>query len=298
MNVHVRISAETIGFGAPSGIDPHCIEVHVPAGNSGEISIVEHYGVAAGVFGRPAAERCMLSRKRWIAIRDDLKRHFNERLKEKQMTAGAWKTGINKVERLLGQELLVLCWGVEAAELEVIPTAVRNWLALRPEERWWLYAVTAAATGEAKHREVGWRKALRFALTENPVREALTRSEPAAPPPLVNGRSRKRVQDDPGAPRLPGFEEAASPFLMDAPARVGAHEEVNVATVLIEARPVADRASAADSENLSRGAKRARRRGKSDAHVSGVVLEGKKTSRSNKSVRNRRAPASNKRPRS
>ena len=165
MNAQERFPPlDTIGFGAPGGIDPHCFEVIVPPGNAGEISIVEHFGVAAGVFGRPAAARCVLSRKAWVAIRDDVKRHFNERLKDKGLSAGAWKSGVTKVERLLGQELLVLAWGVEAAEVKLTPVGVRNWLALRPEERWWLYAVTASSTGEAKHREVGWRKALRFAL--------------------------------------------------------------------------------------------------------------------------------------
>ena len=39
-----------------------------------------------------------------------------------------------------------------------------------PEERWWLYTQTAAATGHGiNDRGRGWRKAVRYALTENPV---------------------------------------------------------------------------------------------------------------------------------
>jgi hypothetical protein len=39
-----------------------------------------------------------------------------------------------------------------------------------PEERWWLYTMTNAATGHAvQGRNKGWRKAVRYALTENPV---------------------------------------------------------------------------------------------------------------------------------
>jgi len=39
-----------------------------------------------------------------------------------------------------------------------------------PEERWWLYTMTAAASGDyVSGRGVGWRKAVRYALTENPV---------------------------------------------------------------------------------------------------------------------------------
>ena len=35
---------------------------------------------------------------------------------------------------------------------------------------WWLFTMTNAATGHALHgKNKGWRKAVRFALTENPV---------------------------------------------------------------------------------------------------------------------------------
>ena len=52
----------------------------------------------------------------------------------------------------------------------LISTAVRNWLGLVPEERWWLYTMTNASTGHAVNgRGKGWRKAVRFALTENPI---------------------------------------------------------------------------------------------------------------------------------
>jgi hypothetical protein len=41
---------------------------------------------------------------------------------------------------------------------------------LKPEERWWLFTITNAATGHAVNgRGKGWRRALRYALTENPV---------------------------------------------------------------------------------------------------------------------------------
>lgn len=292
MNLHARFELETVGFGSPTGIDPHCFEVHVPAGNGGEIRIVEHYGVAAGAFGRPEVERCALKRKTWTAIRDDVKRHFNERLKGNEMAAGTWKSGVNKVERLLGQELLVLCWGVEAAEAALVPIGTHNWLALRPEERWWLYAVTAAATGEVKHREIGWRKALRFALTENPIREALGRAEPGLQPKSAKGKARNREIADLTAPRFPGFEEVPSPFLPDATFVNGAHEDVNAKTVLRE-KAVSNRGRDLRSEDLGGGAEGEKGRSKPNTHGAGVVLEGKKASRSRQGVRARRAASGN-----
>ena len=47
---------------------------------------------------------------------------------------------------------------------------MKNWQGLAPEERWWLYTMANAATGHAlAGRNKGWRKAIRFALTENPI---------------------------------------------------------------------------------------------------------------------------------
>ena len=74
------------------------------------------------------------------------------------------------VMRLLGKELTLLGWAVEDADPALIPTAVKNWLGLAAEERWWMFTMTNAATGHVvRGRNKGWRKAVRFALTENPV---------------------------------------------------------------------------------------------------------------------------------
>ena len=68
----------------------------------------------------------------------------------------------------LGKELCVLCWAVEDATVDDIPNALRNWEALAPEERWWLYTMTVATTGQALQKGVGWRKALRAAFADTP----------------------------------------------------------------------------------------------------------------------------------
>jgi hypothetical protein len=114
--------------------------------------------------------RIALSREKWEAIADGVRTEFNERLRRNGLKPGAWKRGRVPLSRLFGKELVLLAWAVEDADPALIPTAVRNWLGLAPEERWWLYTMTAAATGHASTgRNKGWRKAVRFALTENPV---------------------------------------------------------------------------------------------------------------------------------
>jgi hypothetical protein len=198
---------DTIGFGCPNTTDPHHFVVEIPASRTGVVLIAEHYGVKAGINGLPeVAERCYLARPIWSQIAEDVKREFNERLRAKKMTASRWTTGVNKVERLLGKELLVLAWAVEGAQPETVPNAVRNWIGLRPEERWWLYTVTAAATGQPEDAEVGWRKALRFALTENPLAETM---------PMPSTKKRTTKQEPATQQALfPGFqEEEQSPFL-------------------------------------------------------------------------------------
>ena len=106
----------------------------------------------------------MIERSRWTAIRSEVQRAFNVRLKEHNLRVSAWKVGDNPVDRLLGKELCVLAWAVEDMNPEKIPVAVRNWLALRPEERWWLFGMTAMSTGGVHDSNKGWRLALRHAL--------------------------------------------------------------------------------------------------------------------------------------
>jgi len=114
--------------------------------------------------------RCRLSRAKWNDIGEALRAELNARLKKQGHRPGKWKTGYNAVSRMLGKELTLLAWAIEDADPALTRTAIANWLGLQPEERWWLYTMTAAATGHCEAgRGRGWRKAVRFALTENPV---------------------------------------------------------------------------------------------------------------------------------
>ena len=78
----------------------------------------------------------------------------------------------------------MLCWAVEEASIDDIPNALRNWEALAPEERWWLYTMTVATTGQAMKKGVGWRKALRAAIADNP-RESPSCVTPGARSPCA-----------------------------------------------------------------------------------------------------------------
>lgn len=155
----------TVGFGVPGdSSDPHHFIVDVPQGTKGAVKIVESLGMEAASPEKSVIERVVLERSRWTAIRSEVQRAFNLRLKEHDLSTSAWKTGENQVDRLLGKELCVLAWAVEKMDMEKIPVAVRNWLALRPEERWWLFGMTAMSTGGVNDGYKGWRLALLHAF--------------------------------------------------------------------------------------------------------------------------------------
>ncbi|MGM1051818.1 MAG: anti-phage-associated DUF3780 domain-containing protein [Pseudomonadota bacterium] len=155
----------TEGFGVPmSKTDPHCFIVRVPQGRRGAVEIVESLGIQAKDDSVSEITRVVLPRPRWMAIRQDVQRTFNNRLKEHKLATSRWKVGENPVDRLLGKELCVLAWAVEQMDEDKIPVAVRNWIALRPEERWWLFSMTAMSTGGVHDGDKGWRVALRYAL--------------------------------------------------------------------------------------------------------------------------------------
>jgi len=154
----------TLGFGVPASNDPHHFVVAIPRGNSSPVSIIENLGMQSHDYSQSQILRCVLQRPRWTAIRSETQRAFNSRLKERGLKTSLWQVGENPLDRLLGKELCVLAWACEGLAPDHIGIAVRNWLALRPEERWWLFGMTALTTGTAHEGGKGWRLALRHAL--------------------------------------------------------------------------------------------------------------------------------------
>lgn len=164
----------TLGFGVPATSDPHHFKVIVPRSNTAPVQVSEYLGLQALSDEHSVIDRAVLDRARWTAIRAEVQRAFNARLSTHNLKPSAWKAGDNLVDRLLGKELCVLVWAVEHMEMEKIPVAVRNWLALRPEERWWLFGMTAMSTGGIGDGDKGWRLALRHALGDVAQSELLS----------------------------------------------------------------------------------------------------------------------------
>ncbi len=158
---------QTVDFGAPEKFGAHRFRVEIPAARTSAVLIVEDYGYRGEEGGAPREEaRVILPRPIWSAIADAARREFNERLKLAKVRTGRWHTGDNLVDRLLGKELCVLAWAAETANEEQLPVICSKWAALRPEERWWLFAMTVAEAGLPEDTQRGWRRALFFALSD------------------------------------------------------------------------------------------------------------------------------------
>lgn len=157
----------TLGFGVPATLAPHHFVVSIPRGRQ-PVRITEDLGMHAAGAGSEVLDRAIISRSVWVEIANPVKRLFNQRLKAHRLAASQWKAGENAVDRLLGKELCVLAWAMEELAPEKLGTALRNWLTLRPEERWWLFGMTAASAGAPQDKGWGWRAALRHALGDTP----------------------------------------------------------------------------------------------------------------------------------
>lgn len=181
---------EIIGFGFDPSESKHHFLILIPKTATSKVSIYERFEWGTledenavvlstlSLFDEPEQKidqrfdrlKCELSRAKWKEIENAVKTEFNQRLKVNGQKAGSWKQGQNALQRLLGKELTLLCWAIEDCDIKVIPTAIKNWQGLKPEERWWLYTMTNASTGEV-NTKYGWRTAIRYALTENPISE-------------------------------------------------------------------------------------------------------------------------------
>lgn len=176
--------SKTVDFGAPPEFGMHHFYVEIPAAPRDAVVICEDYGFDGDESRRETVERrLILARELWTKIRDDARRDFNARLKMKKQGVGTWSTGKVKLDRFLGRELCVLGWAAEHASPEECLVICQKWLALRPEERWWLYSKTAAEAGRDDQTQRGWRKALYCALSDGANIKLETKKKPKSKKP-------------------------------------------------------------------------------------------------------------------
>lgn len=172
---------KVVGLGFLPDEARHGFLIDVPKGNSNSelVGITEHRGNDINHLGARAIDapspndpslRVLINRGRWLALAPAFWDEANRRLRANGLLVAKFKKNPGKpvpVHASLGKELCIICWAVEEALTDDIPNALRNWEALAPEERWWLYTMTIATTGQAMQKGLGWRKALRAAIVDN-----------------------------------------------------------------------------------------------------------------------------------
>lgn len=173
---------KVVGLGFLPEEARHGFLLDIPKGSDGStmICITEHRGddldhlevrtVDRQTLNDPAL-RVVIDRNRWLALAPAFWEEANRRLRANGLPVAKFLKNPVKpvpVHPSLGKELCILCWAVEDASPDDIPNALHNWEALAPEERWWLYTMTVATTGQAMQKGIGWRKALRAAIADNP----------------------------------------------------------------------------------------------------------------------------------
>lgn len=172
---------KVLGLGFLPDEARHGFLISVPKGITSNdlVSISEYRGHDLGLLALESTPvvtpseptlRVLIDRTRWLALAPAFWEEANRRLRANGLPVAKFTKNSSKpipVHPSLGKELCILCWAVEEAPPNDIPNALWNWEALAPEERWWLYTMTVATTGQALQKGLGWRKALRAALAEN-----------------------------------------------------------------------------------------------------------------------------------
>lgn len=165
---------QAIGFGYIPEETKHHFLVRIPRSKNSDVIIYERFEWDNSEIQKTDTVeknlKVIIRREKWDAVKDVLEKEFNKRLNATNTIVGKFKIGDIPVERLLGKEMILLLWAIEDSDPKLISTAVKNWLGLSQEERWWLFTMTNATTGYYADKR-GWRKAIRYALTENPVDE-------------------------------------------------------------------------------------------------------------------------------
>ena len=137
---------------------------------------------------------------------------LGERAAERQVRLGGQKT---KLSGARGKELCLLFWALEDGPDTLLDTITRSWVAIAPEERWWLYS-TINGTGnnhpDSGH-DRGWRAAIKVAFRDEASSAGAGVARVAGP-----GVPRRRQRAE-GAGRPKHAPQTETPMFDTLPAR-------------------------------------------------------------------------------
>ena len=149
------LQKQSVGFGVPKPITGDTHYFVLDNIKQDQFWIYEYLGDRSG-----PRLRAKVAADVWRVAAKPVTTLFNRRLKDYGLAQEKWdEGGITPIDRLLGKELCVLVWALSGADLTfAAPTILKNWVALRPEDRWWLYGMALVSSS--------WRMALSIALQD------------------------------------------------------------------------------------------------------------------------------------
>jgi hypothetical protein len=164
---------KAIGLGFIPSETKHHFLIYIPRSKQGEVIVYERFTWDSDDNQKPLnlpdeQIKVRITRSKWDLVKNVIEKEFNRRLQKNDTIVGRFKSGYLPIERLLGKELVLLLWAIEDSDPSLIKIALTNWLGLSPEERWWLFTMANASTGYYANKR-GWRIAIRYALTDNPI---------------------------------------------------------------------------------------------------------------------------------
>lgn len=208
-------------FGFDPDVSPHhfIVKMH----SDGSVLISERHGWADDDEGTQstAQPKAVLDAYRWQRISERAAQEFNARLRATGGRAARWKKRETLLAAHFGKELTLLAWAIDKVDEALIPKVLLNWQGLAPEERWWLYTTVNATFVRPEDEPRGWRKAIRIALSENPVDTPvsafLSSPLPVSPEDRRASRRPRRAASSSGQVRLdlPGLAEESTTYKDD-----------------------------------------------------------------------------------
>lgn len=129
MEVRASRAAATVGFGVRVGGWPHCWILDVPKYAWGDVVLTEEHGVDFIV------ERARVGRATWRLLGDAFQDEMNARQKEVGLKRDAWRTGENRIKRILGMEVCLLLVAAAGKPPDAVRGVITGWLGLRPPTR-------------------------------------------------------------------------------------------------------------------------------------------------------------------
>ena len=172
---------KTVDFGAPDTFGAHLFRVEIPASRTEPVVIVEDYGYRGQEGGIPREEERVVLEAPGLVRRSPTSPAASSTTASRPprcspaagTPAPTWWTACS------ARNCACSPGPRRRPTPEQLPVICSKWAALRPEERWWLFAMTVAEAGLPEDTQRGWRRALFHALSDGEKPAAGTQ----APPP-------------------------------------------------------------------------------------------------------------------